>query len=149
MPYATPQEVRDRTSFPEVDALDDGKLTGFIERAEGWIHRAAGRKFWDETDPDVLADLRTATVLLVEYLWYNDHPEVRESALSQIGSVKIGSYSHKVSGLGSADTKDEMDFQATRTGIQELDLILDSLKSKPVEGVFFFSVSGPSRSERR
>jgi hypothetical protein len=143
MPYATPQEVRDRTSFPEVAALDDGKLTGYIERAESWIHRTTGRKFRDETDPDTLSELRTAVVLLVEYLWYHDHPDVREGALSRVESEKIGSYSYKVSGAGN--TKDEMDFQATHTGIQELDLILDSLKVQPAKGALFFSISGPSR----
>lgn len=144
MPYATPKEVRARTSFPEVAALDDEKLMGYIERAESWIHRVTGRKFRDETDPDILSDLRTATVLLVEYIWYNDHPDVREGALSQLESEKIGSYSYKVGGPG--DTIQEMEFQASHTGIQELDSILESLKVQPVQGITFFSVSGPSRS---
>ncbi|MED0739017.1 head-tail connector protein [Aneurinibacillus thermoaerophilus] len=142
----TPQEVMDRTSFPEVAALDDGKLTGYIERAESWIRRATGRKFREETDPDVLSDLRTATVLLVEYLWYHDHPDVREGVLSQVESEKIGSYSYKVSGAG--DTIQEMEFQATHTGIQELDSILESLKVQPVQGALFFSISGPSRVKK-
>ncbi|NMF00239.1 DUF3199 family protein [Aneurinibacillus aneurinilyticus] len=146
MPYATLQEVRDRASFQELQELEDGKLTGYIERAEGWIHRVTGRKFRDEKDPDILSDLRTATVLLVEYLWYNDHPDVREGQLSQIEQEKIGSYSYRVNGPGNADTIQEMEFQATHTGIKELDLILDSLKVKPVQGALFLSVSGPSRS---
>lgn len=134
MPYASLQEVRDRTSFTEVSSLSDSKLTGFIERAESWIHRSTGRKFRDETDSDILSELRTSVVLLVEYLWYHDHSDVKEEALSPIESEKIGSYSYS----GKKATPED------KTGITELDSIIDSLKVEPITGLAFFSISGPT-----
>ncbi|MBO0962345.1 DUF3199 family protein [Neobacillus sp. MM2021_6] len=136
--YANTQEVKDRTSFPEVAALTDEKITGYIERSESWLHRAAGRKFRDETDPDMLADLRTATILLVEYLWYQDNPDVKEDSLSPIDSEKIGSYSYTAKKVQPGES----------TGIPELDSIIDSLKVQPVTGISFFAVSGPSGCEQ-
>jgi len=91
MPYATVAEVKERASFSEIAALTDIKIQGYIDRATSWIHREAQRKFKDETDEDLLADLRTATVLLVEYLWYQDNPDIKESSLSPIETEKIGS----------------------------------------------------------
>lgn len=135
--YATIQEVKDRTSFEEVSALSDGKIVGYIERAEGWIHRATGRKFREETNPDVLAELRAGTILLVELLWLQDNPDIKESAVLGIESEKIGSYSYTAKNLQPGE----------KTGISELDSILESLKVQPISGLSFFSVSGPSRSE--
>lgn len=135
--YATIQEVKDRTSFPEVSTLSDGKITSYIERAEGWIHRTTGRKFREENDPDVLSELKTATVLLVELLWLQDNPDVKESAVVGIDNEKIGSYSYSVKRLQTGQ----------QTGLVELDSILDSLKVTPLQGISFFSVSGPSRGE--
>ncbi len=133
--YATVQEVKDRTSFEEVSALSDGKITGYIERAEGWIHRATGRNFREETDLDILSELRAATILLAELLWLQDNPEIKENAVLGIESEKIGSYSYTAKNLQPGE----------KTGISELDSILDSLKLQSVSGLSFFSVSGPSR----
>lgn len=132
--YATVQEVKDRTSFSEVSALSEGKITGYIERAESWIHRSAGRKFREETDEDVLSELRAATILLVEYLWYWDNPDIKEDAMSNVDSEKIGSYSYTAKKAQPGES----------TGIAELDSILDSLRFVPT-GVSFFGVYGPSR----
>jgi hypothetical protein len=135
--YATVQEVKDRTSFPEVSALSEGKLQGYIERAEGWIHRSTGRKFREERDRDILSDLRTATILLVEYLWYQDNPDIKENAINPVDSEKIGSYSYTAKKVQPGE----------QTGIPELDSILDSLKVGLVTGTLFFSVSGPGCGE--
>jgi hypothetical protein len=131
--YATVQEVIDRTSFPEVSELPEEKILGYIERAESWLHRSTRRKFREEKDTDVLVDLRTATILLVEYLWYQDNPDIKEDALSPVDSEKIGSYSYTVKKVQPGE----------QTGIPELDSILDSLKVGPVTGTLFFSISGP------
>jgi hypothetical protein len=131
--YATVQEVIDRTSFPEVSGLPEEKIFGYIERAESWLHRSTRRKFREEKDTDVLADLRTATILLVEYLWYQDNPDIKENALSPVDSEKIGSYSYTAKKIQPGE----------QTGIPELDSILDSLKVGAVTGTLFFSVSGP------
>jgi hypothetical protein len=126
--YATIQEVMVRTSFEEVSALSDEKITSYIERAERWIRRATNRDFSEETDQDVLEDLKTATVLLVEYLWYWDNPDVKEDSINPVDSEKIGSYSFS----GKKAKSGEL------TGMQELDNILTSLKNKPVSPLFLF-----------
>jgi hypothetical protein len=125
--YATIQEVMVRTSFEEVSVLSDEKITSYIERAERWIRRATNRDFSEETDQDVLEDLKTATVLLVEYLWYWDNPDVKEDSINSVDSEKIGSYSFS----GKKEKSGEL------TGMQELDNILTSLKNQPVSPLFF------------
>lgn len=135
MAYATIAEVKARTSFEEIASLTDEKVTGYIERAEGWLHRATKRKFRVETDPDVLADVKTATILLVEYIWYLDNPDVKEGGMSGAESEKIGSYSYTVKRVSPGEP----------TGIAELDSIIDSLKTDPRQGLMFFSVSGSPR----
>jgi len=134
--YATIQEVKDGTSFNEVSSLSDTKIQSYIDRATSWIHRVAKKSFESETDPYLLTDLKTATILLVEYLWFWDQSEVKEGAFDQIESEKLGSYSYKVKETKAAPGEE--------TGNKELDSILDSLKPRVI-GVSFFSVSGPTR----
>ena len=144
MPYATVAEVKERVSFNEITVMSTPKLQGYIDRATSWIHREAQRKFKDETDEDLLADLRTATVLLVEYLWYQDNPDIKESSLSPIETEKIGSYSYTMRDVQTIDSIKEREYEGTRTGIKELDLILQSLKQDIPTGISFFSISGSS-----
>lgn len=139
MPYVTIEEVKTRSSFEEVAALSDEKITGYIKRAEGWLHREVGRKFRDETDEDVLDEVETAVILLVDYLWFWDDPELRESQMVQMKSERIGSYSYQ---FGDKDLPDG------KTGVRELDNIIDSLKVDTV-GVNFLSVTGPTREAKR
>jgi hypothetical protein len=141
LPYVTVQEVRARTSLGEVAALPDEKLLLYIDRATAWIHRVAQRKFYDETDPDLLTDLKTASVLLVEYLWVQDHPEEKDRVMSKIKQERIGSYSYTL--------KDDSSEEPELTGIKELDSILLSLMPKPLGAGLFFSVSGPSRVRKK
>jgi hypothetical protein len=133
MAYATLQEIRDLTSFPEVAGLSDSKLQNYIDRASSWIRRDTGRDFEGEDNPDILSDLRIATLLLVEYLWYWDNPEQKESSLGGFEIEHIGSYSYNRANPGE------------KTGNEELDSILSSLRKEETKGAFFFSVYGPSR----
>lgn len=128
--FATVEEVRANTSFEEVRALTEAQLQSYIERANSYLRRKANKNYRDETDPDLLVDLRRVTILLVEYLWYNDLPEVKESNLAGLQTERIGTYSYN---KGDKDG----------TGNQELDDLLAYLTVKP--GSHFFSVSGPSR----
>ncbi|WP_312498282.1 DUF3199 family protein [Bacillus luti] len=147
--YASPADVKERTSFVEVSSLSDEKIQLYIDRAASWIHREVKRMFENETNKQTLSDLLIATVLLVEYLWYQDNPEMKESQLSAASSEKIGNYSYTLRDALGGNTADEMRFGANRTGIKELDLILDSLRMQNiVTGFNFFSVSGPSRINR-
>ncbi|MBA4543990.1 DUF3199 family protein [Thermoactinomyces daqus] len=125
----------------EVAVLPDEKLQLYLDRATAWIHRMAQRKFYNETDPDLLTDLKTASVLLVEYLWVQDHNEGKEQVMSGIKQESIGSYSYTL--------KDDTGEESGLTGMKELDSILQSLIPKPLATGMFFSVSGPSRVEKK
>ncbi|MGA5698414.1 hypothetical protein ACPCHU_28185, partial [Bacillus bombysepticus] len=76
-------------------------------------------------------------------------PEMKEAQLSTASSEKIGNYSYTLRDALGGNTADEMKFGANRTGIKELDLILDSLRANnTITGFNFFGVSGPSRVKR-
>lgn len=140
MPYLEVEQIKKRSSFKEEMAdLSPEEIEGYIKRAEGWLHRETGRKFRNETDEDILNDVETAVFLLVDYLWFWDDPELRETQMAQLKSERIGSYSYQ---MGDRDLPDG------KTGIKELDSIIESLKEEIV-GVNFFSVSGRTREAKR
>lgn len=131
--FISTSEIRERTSFEGVSSLSDTKLEGYEERADNWIRRATRNGLIDETDNErIQSELKTATLLLIEYLWFWDDPETKLDAFSPEEQVRIGSYSY---------TKAE---PGDKTGIIELDSILDSLHWQPYVGNIF-RVSGPSR----
>lgn len=132
MKYAAVNEIREGTSFDEVSSLNDKKLEDFILRAERWIHRKTLVRYDNLTDSEVLFDLKRAVILLVDYLWFHDQPEIAEDQLDPIQQERIGSYSYSKKG-----SNDE------GFGNPELDSILESLKVDPK--INFFSVSGPSK----
>ncbi|MDA4083844.1 DUF3199 family protein [Bacillus cereus] len=137
--YASPADVKEKTSFKEISSLSNEKIQLYIDRAAAWIHREVKRTFENEKKKQTLLDLLIATVLLVEYLWYQDHPEMKETQMSSLSNEEIGNYSYTL--------RDALD--GNKTGIKELDLILDSLRvQNTVTGFNFFSVSGPSRAKR-
>jgi len=138
--YATIDEVRELTSIEEIKALSDTKLKNYIDRAGSWIRRVTHKTFEAETDLDILLDLSTATYLLVEYLWYQDNEEVKDSAFMPVKSETIGSYSYTTRDSSSTNAEGE-----GMTGIKELDAILGSLMVASVNEPFFFSVTRPSR----
>ncbi|MCU6603769.1 hypothetical protein OCO53_25345 [Peribacillus frigoritolerans] len=131
--FITEQEIKDLTSFSGVSGLSSEKIKHYIERADSWIRRATNSPAMELTDNVMTQkDMRIATLLLVEYLWYWDDAETKESAFSHEETVKIGSFSYNKAEPGE------------RTGIQELDSILEHYVYKPyING--FFRVSGPSR----
>lgn len=133
--YATVAEVKTRATFPEVRALPDDDLTAYIDRANAYLHRSTRRNFADETDPDIVTDLRTATIMLVEYLWFWDHPEIKESGMAGVDSERIGSYSYTAKKVPPGEN----------TGIPELDMILGYLRAAPAISVPFFAVRGDNR----
>lgn len=143
--YATVEEVRDLTSLDEVKELSDVKLQNYIDRAGAWIRRETKRTFEGETDIDVLLDLTTATYLLVEYLWYQDNPEVKDNVFSPVETERIGSYSYTMRDVKTVDSIKEREYVGQSTGIKELDLILSALRASNTDTGLFFSVSQPSR----
>ena len=137
MEFATVAEVKERVAFDEINQMAENKIEDLIERAERWIRRFTGRSFADETEPDKIADLRTATVLLVEYLWFQDQPDMREEAFDNVQSEKIGSYSY---------TKNAKSGEST--GVVELDQILYSLRPSAALKPLFFSTFGAGGGTR-
>lgn len=131
MAFATIEDVRNFTSFSEVSDLSEEKITKYIEFANAYIRRKTGFDYSNATDPYLLTNLERATVLLVEYLWFNDQPEIKEAKMSGVESEKIGTYSYNLSNGGDS------------TGNAELDELLESLT--PKYGLNLFSVSKPSR----
>jgi hypothetical protein len=132
MAFATAQEVRDQSSFGEVAALTDPQIDLYIERANSYMRRFVGYDYRGATDPDTVADLRRATVLLVEYIWFIDNPTVKESNMAGLDSERIGTYSYNAGAKRSEPT-----------GNEELDQILNHLRVEP--GWNLFSINGPSR----
>jgi len=130
--FATVQDIRGQTTIGEVSSLSDGQIGTYIERADAYIRRVTKKTYHDETDPHLQSDLRRATVLLVEWLWFNDQPAVKESNMGGIESERIASYSYSKGNQNG-------------TGNAELDSILESLKAFAPRGVDVFSVFGPSR----
>jgi len=143
--FATVEEVRELTSLDEVRELSDIKIQNYIDRAGAWIRRETKRTFEGETDIDILLDLQTATYLLVEYLWYQDNPEVKDNVFSPVETERIGSYSYTMRDVKTVDSIKEREYVGQNTGIKELDLILTALRASSTDASFFFSVSKPSR----
>lgn len=121
------EEAKALTTFEEIAGLSDAEVQRYISRADAWIRRTTGRYDLANTvDEYVQEDLRLATIMLVEYIWYWDQEEPKEQAISRDDTVKIGSYTYDKM---KADSRG-------RTGNQELDMILDSLKYNPTTILF-------------
>lgn len=134
MAFATVVEVKDEAAFEEISNMEDSKVQKLIERAEAWIRRFTGRSFAEETRSEKLADLKTATVLLVEFLWFQDQPDMKEEVFDNVQSEKIGSYSYTKKNAASGET----------TGVAELDHILLSLRISPAAKPLVFFATRPS-----
>lgn len=134
MAFASLAEVRDQTTFSEVSALSDAKLQKYIDLANAYLRRHTGIDYRDATDPDILTDLERVTVLLVEYIWLQDQPEIKESNYTGVQTERIGTYSYNIGGKNGDST-----------GNRELDDLLLHLSPKQM-GINFFSISGPSRT---
>lgn len=130
--FITADEIKELSTLDGVKALSVDQINGYIERADQWINRATMPAIENTENEKIQKDLRIATWLLVEYLFYWDDPENREAAISNDDSVRIGSFSYKT----KANTGE-------KTGIKELDLILERYEWKPKIGNYF-RISGPS-----
>lgn len=133
--YITVPELKELSSFDEVKALSDSQIERYIDRADGWIRRATNNVSIGNSDIESLQkDMAIATWLLVEYLWYWDNPESKETLMSHDTDVRLGSYSYSYKPVAGS----------YETGIKELDDILKSWKYSLNAGNIF-RVSGPSR----
>nr|DAL87866.1 MAG TPA: Head Tail Connector Protein [Caudoviricetes sp.] len=138
--FATPENVKSGTAFVEVKELSDDQITAYIQRAGRWIYYATGVDYTDTTDEGILLDLKTATVKLVDLLWYQDQPDAAEGSIAGMQSERIGNYQYTAMQKATA--------QSDTTGIPELDMLLKGLTPTRVYGADFFSVSGPSDRRR-
>lgn len=125
--FLTIEDAKALTTFEEIAGLSDEEVQRYIDRADGWIRRTTGRyDLMDTLDEYIQEDLRLATIMLVEYIWYWDQEEPKEQAISRDDTVKIGSYTYDKM---RADSRG-------KTGNLELDMILDSLKYNPAALLF-------------
>lgn len=132
--FITTSEIRELSSFSEVKALTDVQLNYYINRADNWIMRETHRRdLPNTTDERIQSDLKTATLLLVEYIWYLDQEEVKESNMAGLDSEKIGTYSYNKGQSGGARVN------------EELNQIFDSLRVSG--GVNLFTISKPSQNK--
>jgi len=138
--FITAAEIKSLSTFEEVAALDVAEIDRYIGRADSWIRRATGRRFDTSDDEYVQEDVRVATILLVEYLWYWDNPEVREAMMGPYDNEDIGSFGARYKNIRTWREA----VPGEETGIKELDNILNSLKRR-VAINSFFRVFGPSR----
>jgi hypothetical protein len=126
--FITAEEVQAKTSFDEVKQLEPSVIESYLDRADSWIRRATNRVDLPATlDPVIQQDLRVATLLLVEYIWFWDNPEMKEQAISHDDVVRLGSYTFNIDKARPGD----------KTGHDELDGILESLKFTPKIGHIF------------
>ncbi|AJO24787.1 DUF3199 family protein [Weizmannia coagulans] len=131
--YATVDDVKKRSAFAEVKALPDVDIDSYLFRAARWIYYSTKVDYSETADPGILEDLKTASIHLVDLLWYQDNVDVKEAGMANLQSERIGSYSY---------TAMEKAAPGGKTGITELDMILDGLKPT-LTGFGFFNVSGP------
>lgn len=136
--FITADDIKTLTSFEDVAALPVEDIDRLIARADSWIRRATGRTFPDDSDETTREDIRVATILLVEYLWYWDRPDVREAVMGPYDGERLGSYSVGYRDLGIGEKVNP----GEETGIKELDNILLFYRSRLRLGNFF-RVSGP------
>lgn len=125
----------------ELKLLSDVELGYLIERATIFIHAVARHSFANETDQEKLMVLNRLSILAVEYLYFEDLPETKESIFNGVSSETIGSYSYSM-------TKPSAEAITTgQTGISEMDVLFQSLK-ETYGGSFLFGITRPSRWER-
>lgn len=126
--FLSVEELNALTSFDEVSGLSTAEQQGYLDRADAWIRRATNR--WDladTTDINIQQDLKIATLLLAEYIWFWDTPEMKEHSISHDDMIRLGSYSFNKDKARPGD----------KTGNDELDSILESLKYHPAIGNIF------------
>lgn len=130
--FITTTEIRELTSFSDLEGLTDSELQRYIERADAWIRRATYRDLSTTDDVEIQQDMRVASLLLVEYLWYWDNPEVKESMMGPDSGVRLGSFSEEYKNL----TTWKNALPGNETGIKELDNILNRYRYRPGTNIF-------------
>lgn len=134
--FATPEDVKKRSAFAEVKALPDADITSYLSRAARWIYHATKVDYTETADPGILEDLRTASIHLVDLLWYQDQDDVKDESITGMQSERMGNYQYTKMQNAAP--------QSDGTGISELDMILKGLTPSNGYGASFFSVSGAS-----
>ena len=124
--FLTTAEIRELTTFSEVESLADSDLQRYIERADAWIRRATNRDYSLTENRAIQQDMRVATLLLVEYIWLWDNPELKEEAMSHDEVIRLGSYTVNKEKARSGEL----------TGVDELDSILREYRYNPGTAIF-------------
>lgn len=120
-PWVTPQEVKDYTEFPEVQARGDAKLAIDISRAELYVINYCNCKFDDdEKFPQIPEQVKTAVILLAEAYAHNA-VEITKSRLKSETwddySYTAESYILDTSGIDIKSLLDEFAVAAPKNGV--------------------------------
>lgn len=126
------EEIRSLTSFKGVRDLSDNELERYIERADSWIYRAVNRDYSLTENLFIKNDMKQATLLLVEYLFYWDDPDIRGSMMGPEEGVSLGSY--QVNYRSLSEWREAI--PGEYTGVKELDNILKSYRFNPSAAFF-------------
>lgn len=136
----SPADVKGRTSVEEIKAMTDTEVTELIRRAETFIRAITKRTFASETDPAIIADYETMTVMAAEYLYFHGLADVKEDAFLNVKSENIGSYSYTVEANAA--------ISSGKTGSPEFDALISLYTVKRGGVGMLFSISGPSSRKR-
>jgi len=138
MAFPTPTNT-EVAEWMDVDftSLGDAECTRLKEVARRYIQRVCQRTYLDETDPNIIDDLKELVERIVERLFYQKPS--RELLSKGFKSEKVGDYSY---------TKE--DFKLTtngKTGDPGIDELLEHYMEKPGLGLGAEIVgSGPTRT---
>lgn len=101
MSYPSPT-VSEVAEFMDVDftSMGEGECTRLIGQARRFVQRRCNRRFEDETDQNVIDDIKELTCRVVERLF---HQKPQRELKSQIyKGEKIGDYSYQKFDLGAS-----------------------------------------------
>lgn len=98
MAYAVVADVKSFAIFKdEIATKTDAEIERLIKRASMMLENEVGTTFRNSTDEDILFKLNTATIYLVDRLYFIETPEIAETALSNLASEDAMNTSYSVS----------------------------------------------------
>lgn len=138
--FATSDEIKQMVNDTDFSKLDDGRIQGYIERADIYIIARTRYNYSKATDDLLKAKLKIATGKTVRYLFMLDTSKTIQKKMEGIASETTPDYSYSMSSTSLA-------LSGGATGDAELELLLSTLTigNSPI----YFGVSGPTRAAKR
>ncbi|MGM8141219.1 hypothetical protein [Enterococcus italicus] len=138
--FATSDEIKQMVNDTDFSKFDDGRVQGYIERADIYITARTRCDYSKATDKALKNKLKIATGKTVRYLFMLDTSKILQKKMEGISSESTPDYSYSMSSTSLA-------ISGGSTGDAELDLLLSTLTvgKSPI----YFDVSGPTRAAKR